>query len=186
MQAALRSAVLYFSMAFLVAGCGVADRVGNRFDDSWAGELFGNQARVRVTVEGSDDLNPDVEGEPLSVVLRIYQLAERTSFVMTSPRQLWQGAEEALGDSLVSQRELIVLPGEQRVDMAMLDPKTQFVGVAAFFRNVVNDEWQVLFDAETLREDGLLSASEGVRLRLVEDRIEVERGSNLLDGDSGS
>lgn len=186
MRAGLRSAVPSFLIAVLLAGCGVADRVGNRFDGSWAGDLFGNQERVRVAVEGSDELNPDVAGEPLSVVLRIYQLSERPPFVMTSPRQLWQNTEEVLGSSLVSQRELIVLPGEQRVDVAMLDPQTQYVGVAAFFRNVVNDEWQVLFDAETLRRDGLLSASEGVRLRLVEDRIEVERGSNLLAGDSGS
>lgn len=164
----------------LLAGCGVADRVGNRFGDTWAGDLFGNQERVRVTIDSDDSVNPDVDGEPLSVVVRIYQLSEQPSFATASPRQLWSEGEDVLGNSLLSQREVTLLPGEQKVDVAALAPNAQFVGVAAFFRNTVSDDWHVVFDAEELRNDGLLSASEGVRLRLVDDRVEVERGHDLL------
>ncbi|WP_110687081.1 type VI secretion system lipoprotein TssJ [Salinicola aestuarinus] len=164
-----------------LAGCGVADRVGNRVDDTWAGDLLGNKERVRVTVDADASVNPGADGEPLSVVVRVYQLTERTAFTTASPRQLWREGEAVLGNALVSEREITLLPGEDKVDVAALDPTTQFVGVAAFFRNTISGEWQALFAATELRNDGLLSASEGVKLELVEDRIVVERGQNLLE-----
>ncbi|WP_251979170.1 type VI secretion system lipoprotein TssJ [Salinicola avicenniae] len=163
-----------------IAGCGVADRVGNRFGDTWAGELFGNQERVRVTVESDAALNPDVEGEPLSVVLRIYQLSELAPFATASPRQLWSDGNAVLGESQLSHRELTLLPAERKVDQAALEPQAQYVGVAAFFRRAGGEAWRVAFSADELRNDGLLGASEGVMLKLAGDTIEVERGDNLL------
>lgn len=167
-------------LLLMLSGCGIADRVGNRFEDTWAGDLFANPERVRVTVMADESVNPNVDGDPLSVVVRIYQLNERSPFAIVSPRQLWRDDEAALGDSLLSRRELTVLPGEQEIDTAALAPRAHFVGIAAFFRNTVSDAWHVLFDAEMLREGGWLGASDGVRLRLVDDRIEVERGEDLL------
>ncbi|MBZ9556816.1 MULTISPECIES: type VI secretion system lipoprotein TssJ [unclassified Modicisalibacter] len=179
-MASLAQKLGFIFLALMLSGCGVADRVGSRFDDTWAGDLFANPERVQVAVEAGDSVNPDVDGDPLSVVVRIYQLTERPPFATASPRQLWRDDEAALGDSLLSRRELTVLPGERAVDTAALAPRAQFVGVAAFFRNTVSGAWHVLFDAEALREGGWLGASDGVRLRLVGDRIEVERGENLL------
>ncbi|WP_110657979.1 type VI secretion system lipoprotein TssJ [Salinicola halimionae] len=164
----------------LLAGCGVADRVGNRLGDTWAGDLLGNQERVRVTIDSDESVNPDADGKPLSVVVRIYQLTEQSSFATASPRQLWSDGESILGNSLLAQREVTLLPGEEKVDTATLKPSAQYVGVAAFFRNTVSDDWHVIFDAEELRNDGLLSASEGVKLHLVGDRVEVVRGHDLL------
>ncbi|SEF73317.1 type VI secretion system protein VasD [Marinobacterium lutimaris] len=170
-----------FLLVATLLGCGVADRVGNRFSDSWVGELVGNEERVRVTVNSDEWLNPGASGEPLSVVVRIYQLSESGAFVSASPRQLWSGADLVLGHGLISEREITVLPGEQKVDVSALALQTQYVGVAAFFRNTgYYGDWHVVFDADELRKDGLLGASEGVRLHLAGDRIEVERGDNLL------
>lgn len=169
-----------FSLACALLGCGVADRVGNRVSDSWVGELVTNQERVRVTVDGDEWLNPSVDGEPLSVVVRIYQLAEQGAFVGASPAQLWSDSEAVLGRGLISQREITVLPGQQKVDVAALDPAVQYVGVAAFFRNTFNSQWHVVFDANELRKDGLLGASEGVRLNLVDDSIRIEEGADFL------
>jgi len=168
------------SLIFALLGCGVADRVGNRFEDTWAGELVGNKEQVRVTINADESLNPDVDGKSLSVVLRIYQLSEIGAFVTANPRQLWNDADRVLGKGLISKREITVLPGQFKVDVAALDPAVQFVGVAAFFRNTLNDDWQVVFDADELRDDGLLGESEGVHLYLVEDHLKVRRGLTFL------
>lgn len=168
------------SLLLALVGCGVADRVGNRFEDTWAGELVGNEERVRVVINADESLNPGADGKPLSVVLRIYQLSERGPFATASPRQLWNDAEGVLGRGLISQREVTLLPGQLKVDLAALDPAAQYVGVAAFFRNTFNNDWQAVFSADQLRTDGLLGASEGVYLHLVEDRMEVTRGQTFL------
>lgn len=168
------------SLALALLGCGVADRVGNRFEDTWAGELVGNEERVRVVIHTEESLNPGFDGKPLSVVLRIYQLSERGPFATASPRQLWNDADRLLGKGLLSQREVTMLPGQFKIDIAALDPAAQFVGVAAFFRNTINNNWQAVFDADELRSDGLLGASEGVYIHLEEDQMEVMRGQTFL------
>ncbi|WP_090133340.1 type VI secretion system lipoprotein TssJ [Kushneria avicenniae] len=173
--------VLMLCMVFLVGGCGVADRVGNRMSDSWAGDLFGNQERVRVVIASDASLNPDTQGEPLSVVVRLYQLGELPPFATAAPDQLWDNPDDVLGEALLSQRELTVLPGDEKIDVAALDEKTRYVGIAAFFRHTQRNVWHVALDADELRRDGLLSASEGIRVRLVDDRIELERGDDLIN-----
>ncbi|MCM2130794.1 type VI secretion system lipoprotein TssJ [Larsenimonas sp. GH3-8] len=173
--------VLIFCAVFLVGGCGVADRVGNRMSNSWAGDLFGNQERVRVVITSDASLNPDVQGEPLSVVVRLYQLGELPPFATAAPDRLWDDAEGVLGDSLISQRELTLLPGAERIDVAPLDERTRYVGIAAFFRHTGGNAWHVALNANELRRDGLISASEGIRVKLAGDRMELERGDDLIN-----
>lgn len=177
----IRGLGIFFLVAAL-GGCGVADRIGGHMKDTWAGELFSNQEIVRVSLDADEQVNPNVDGRPLSVVVRIYQLTEAEPFRTMSPRLLWSDGDTFLGKELLSQREVTVLPGQQDVvDVSALNPQTQFVGVAAFFRNSVDTQWQVLFDADELRNDGLLSSAEGVHLRLSGNQIVVERGNNLID-----
>lgn len=173
-------------LAAALSGCGVADRIGGHMEDTWAGELFSNQEIVRVSASADDALNPNIDGRPLSVVVRIYQLTEEEPFRSISSSLLWSDGDEILGRELLSQREVTILPGQKNViDVSALNPRAQYVGVAAFFRDNVDSNWHVLFDADDLRHDGLLSASEGVHLRLQSNQIVVERGENLLNSSDG-
>lgn len=167
--------------ALAVGGCGVADRMGNQVDGSWAGDmLFSQNPQARVTVSAAETLNPDATGRALSVVVRTYQLGELDPFMQASMAQLWGDDAGALGTALLSKREMTILPGQARRDAAALSPRAQYLGVAVFFRNPEGGEWRVAFDAEALRDDGVLWSSDGVMLRLDGEHIVVERGSDLL------
>ncbi|SPJ33578.1 hypothetical protein KSP9073_01587 [Kushneria phyllosphaerae] len=134
-----------------------------------------------MVIDSDTSLNPDAQGEPLSVVVRLYQLEALPPFATAAPDQLWRDADDALGSALISQRELTLLPNDEKIDVAALDQKTRYVGIAAFFRHTEQNVWHVALDADELRRDGLLSASDGIRIRLVNDRIELERGDDLIN-----
>lgn len=75
------------------------------------------------------------------------------------------------GDSLLDEREVVVLPGSTQVDVAPMSPGTRYVAVVAFFRQVEGEDWRLVFDAEAMRKDGILTSPQGVVLTLDGNRI---------------
>ncbi|MBR9771386.1 MAG: type VI secretion system lipoprotein TssJ [Gammaproteobacteria bacterium] len=154
-----------------LAGCGVSDRLGKQMDGTVGDILFDQQERVIVAFKGDESLNLDAEGNPLSVVVRIYQLDALTAFNAANSEALWASASDSLGDSLLGEREVVVLPGRTQVEVAPMAPGTRYVAVVAFFRQIEGEGWRLVFDAEAMRKDGILTSPDGVVLTLEGSRI---------------
>ncbi|MFQ3788487.1 type VI secretion system lipoprotein TssJ [Halomonas sp. A29] len=178
--------VLLLVTASLLGGCGVGGRIGNQFDGTVGDILFNRDERVTVALEGDERLNPDAEDSSLSVVVRIYQLSSLTTFSAAAPGELWHDAGAALGDALISEREVVVLPGGQVVDSAPMAQPTAYVAVVAFFRQMPDERWRLVFDAAAMRKDGILTSPGGVRVSLVDNRIEPARRSAKLIASTGN
>src|SRR5690348_17675021 len=104
-------------MMTVLSACGVTDRVGKRVDDTWAGDmLFQDNEKVILTSDGGNQLNPDASGKPLSVVLRVYQLTSLERFASVDADSLWADPQKALGNTLIENREITLLPGMGQVD----------------------------------------------------------------------
>lgn len=164
-----------------LVGCGVTDRIGKRMDDSWAADMLSDREQVILTADGGNQLNPDPDGQPLSVVLRVYQLTDLARFASTDADTLWDAPDKALGNTLVNARELILLPGIGTVERWPLEQQAGYVGVAAFFRDDHDAQWKVAFDAESLRKDGIWFSSDGLRILVDHSRIEAMRGKDILN-----
>nr|WP_300308099.1 type VI secretion system lipoprotein TssJ [Halomonas sp.] len=163
----------------LLSGCGVGGRIGNQMDGTVGDVLFGKNERVIVALDADEELNPDAEGNPLSVVVRIYQLDSLTAFNAASADELWRSGKDSLGESLLAERETVMLPGKQVTDSAPMNPDTKYVGVAAFFRQVPDQRWRLVFDAAEMRKDGILTSPDGVALHLANDYIEPADDDSL-------
>ena len=50
-------------------------------------------------------------------------------------------------------------------------PGTRYVAVVAFFRQIEGEGWRLVFDAEAMRKDGILTSPDGVVLTLEGSRI---------------
>lgn len=172
--------------ALLVSGCGVSGRLGKQLDGTVGDILFSQHERVSVTLNGGERLNPDAEGNSLSVVVRVYQLDSLNAFSTASAAELWQGAGDILGDALLSEREIIVLPGGQTRDSAPMAQQVSYVAVVAFFRQMPDERWRLVFDAAAMRKDGILTSSGGIALNLVDSHIEPagEGSAKLLAADN--
>ncbi|WP_417329782.1 type VI secretion system lipoprotein TssJ [Halomonas cupida] len=177
----LWSLLLVAILSSLLAGCGISGRVGKQFDGTVGDILFDQNEKVVVTLEGDEYLNPDADDNPLSVVVRIYQLDSLTAFNAASPQLLWQDSGEALGDSLLSEREVVMLPQGEVVDSAPMAVETRYIAVAAFFRQVPDNRWRLVFDAAEMRKDGILTSPDGVTVHLAGHHIEaVDDSAELL------
>ena len=98
------------ALLLTLAGCGVTDRIGKRMEDSWAADMLADSEKVILTSDGGNQLNPDAEGKPLSVVMRVYQLTDLERFAATDAETLWDTPQKALGNTLVEAREITLLP----------------------------------------------------------------------------
>ncbi|MFJ4065663.1 type VI secretion system lipoprotein TssJ [Pseudomonas sp. NPDC089996] len=169
------------ALLLALAGCGVTDRIGKRMDDSWAADMLADSEKVILTSDGGNQLNPDVEGKPLSVVMRVYQLTDLERFAATDAETLWDAPDKALGSTLVEAREITLLPGIGQIDQWPLAKSARYVGVAAFFRDEQDARWKVAFDADSLRKDGIWFSSDGLRVLVDKTEISATRGVDILN-----
>lgn len=165
--------VMVAILSSLLAGCGVSGRIGKQLDGTVGDVLFNQNEKVVVTFEGDEHLNPDADGNSLSVVTRIYQLNSLTAFNSASPQLLWQDPSEALGDSLLSEREVVLLPEREETDTAPMATETRYIAVVAFFRQVPDNRWRLVFDAAAMRKDGILTSPDGVTVHLADHYMEA-------------
>lgn len=114
---------------------------------------------VSYEVRASADavINRDVAGQPLSVVVRLYQLKQAKEFsaltfdLATSNRT----DAELFGDSLIQRSELLLVPGTTHISSQGISPDAKFLGVVAFFRKPDTHYWRYLIDANQVRSKGL-------------------------------
>lgn len=171
---------LLLCSSLLLGGCGISSRLGQKMDGTVGDILFTQDEKVTFTLDADESLNPDADDGSLSVVVRIYQLDAREAFASASTDSLWEHADKVLGDALLDTREVVMVPGGHLVDEAPLQAQTRFVAVAAYFRQTPDARWRVLFDADAMRKDGLLTSPDGVSLQLVDHYITVAPDSEAL------
>lgn len=168
-----------------LAGCGVGARMGKQVDDTWAGDmLFKNGDKVVLTTDGGNDLNPDAQGKPLSVVVRIYQLTTLDRFASVDADSLWDAPSKALGNTLLDSQELVLLPGMGQVNRWPLLSAANYVGIAAFFRDSHDSHWKSAFTANAWRKDGLWFSTKGSRVLIDNNHILAVGGGDLLTPDT--
>ncbi len=168
-------------MASALGACGITDRVGKRVDDTWAGDmLFSSDEKVVLIIDGGNQLNPDVTGTPLSVVARVYQLTSLDRFIASDADTLLDHPEQALGETVLDTREIVVLPGIGNVQGWPLAKQARYVAVAAFFRDESGGRWKMAFNADAFRKDGIFFSPEGGRVLLNLNQITAERGQDVL------
>lgn len=113
--------------------------------------------KFAVKSEADGNLNRDTGGKSLSVVVRIYQLRDTKEFQKLTFDTLASGRPESelLGNELLSVSDLILVPGTEISATEPLIDNTKHVGIVAFFRKPDGHYWRYLFDAETVRKEGL-------------------------------
>lgn len=95
-------------------------------------------ASFTLHVQGTSDINPDDDGRPSPVWLRIYELRGDTAFQSADFLALFDNDKQALAGELISQGRYSVNPG-QGMDIVMkADPDTRVVAVLAEFRDYRN------------------------------------------------
>jgi type VI secretion system protein VasD len=110
-------------------------------------------------IRGNADpvINRDIMGNPLSVVVRLYQLKQSKEFNQLTFDLVSSNRSDAelFGDSLLKRSEIVLVPGTSHSSTETLLADTKYLGVVAFFRRPDAHYWRFLIDADQIRKKGL-------------------------------
>lgn len=131
-----------------------------------------------INAEGDQVLNRDVNGQSLSVVIRLYQLRDANEFSKLTFDTLIIGHPETelLGPSLISKTDLVLVPGGTYAAPVKLLDETRYLGIVGLFRKPDPHLWRQLVD--TLDAKGNRIA--GVSFRAKDCYIEITGEGQLL------
>jgi type VI secretion system protein VasD len=121
------------------------------------------KVKAAMTLSASDDTNPDSNGRPSPVVVRVYQLKTDAAFTAAEFFSLFDDEQKVLGAELISRDEFLLAPAERKTIDVALSGQTRYVGAIAAFRDIRNSQWRVLVPTP---RNGLTIAVERARIVL--------------------
>jgi len=117
------------------------------------------------------DVNPDADGRPSPIVVRLYQLKEEGAFNSANYFALTDKEQATLGPSLDSREEYVLKPGETRELVLKIPPEARYLGAVAAYRDLNNSKWKALSPAP---ETSLLDFMHKHKLIVTVGRAEVK------------
>ncbi|AHL74122.1 type VI secretion protein [Stutzerimonas stutzeri] len=104
--------------------------------------------KLDLSLQGSDRLNPDLNGRPSPIVIRLIELKHPVAFENADFFSLYQRPKESLSPDLVIQEEMELRPGEQRDLKLFVQEGSRYVGVLAAYRDLPESNWRFVIPLE--------------------------------------
>lgn len=103
---------------------------------------YSDTTKLDLSLTGSEKLNPDINGRPSPIVLRLIELKHPVSFENADFFSLYQRPKDALSPDLVTLEELELRPGESRELKLSVQDGSRYVGVLAAYRDLPESSWR--------------------------------------------
>lgn len=100
--------------------------------------------KVNAKILASFEINPDAEGRPSPLVVRMYELKANNSFEQADFFKLYDEEAATLGGDLLTREEIEISPGEGREVEHKAHEDAHFFGVIAAFRNLQQSHWRAI------------------------------------------
>ncbi len=100
--------------------------------------------KAPMTITVASDANPDRNGRPSQVVLRIYQLRTDAAFTAADLLPLYDEEKRVLGPELISRDEFVLQPSDMRTIDVAVAGETRFIGAIVPFRDDRNAMWRAI------------------------------------------
>ncbi|KPC36377.1 VasD [Pseudomonas syringae pv. cilantro] len=103
---------------------------------------YSTQTRLDISLGADHQLNPDLNGRPSPIVLKLLELKRPVTFGNMDFFSLYQRADQVLGDDLVATEEFELRPGEVLELKLRLAEGSHYIGVLAAYRNLPQTQWR--------------------------------------------
>ncbi|WP_415055504.1 type VI secretion system lipoprotein TssJ [Halopseudomonas sp.] len=126
---------------------------------------YSDLTKLDLTLEGSSQLNPDLNDRPSPIVLHLMELKHPVAFENADFFTLYQRPREALSPDLIAVEELELRPGEKRELKLAVQEGSRYVAVLAAYRNLPDTNWRFIIPLEEkgLNQIKLRLDAEGIR-----------------------
>ncbi len=99
---------------------------------------------VDLNIISDASVNPDANNKASPVLLRIYELKEKSNFANADFFALFDKEQATLAGDLVHKQEILLTPNENTILKIEPDRDTKLIGFFAAFRNLDNAQWRAL------------------------------------------
>lgn len=99
-------------------------------------------AKLTLTMQGSKDQNPDIDGKPAPIAVRIYQLTAIGKFESSDVYALTEHEQATLAADDAGSQQFFIAPSESRTLEFELKPQVQAIGVVALYRDIDHAKWR--------------------------------------------
>lgn len=103
---------------------------------------YSHLTKLNLKLTASDQLNPDLNGRPSPIVVRLYELKHPVSYENADFFSLYERAKESLAPDMVSSEELELRPGETVELKLSVEEGSRYVGVLAAYRDLADTQWR--------------------------------------------
>lgn len=168
MTKTLRVAVLCVTTLFALGSLGGCAAVGAQLVGSAVGlalEATGvlkkdgkeKQYELPIRFFAGEQLNTTSSGKSLSLVIKIYTLRSTERFKALSISQITtpESEKEALGEDLISVREITLIPGKSYEIILKVPDDGLAIGVAGLYRAPYENRWKLAFDTKKSTDSGI-------------------------------
>lgn len=104
----------------------------------------GDATQASVTISVTSVVNPDIDGAPQPVVLRLYYLRSEQPFAGADYSAIYSNESATLSASLIQREEYVLAPGQTQTLILPWPPGARYIGALAAFREPRKSQWRSL------------------------------------------
>lgn len=123
----------------------------------------------------SDSLNPDLDGRPSPVVVKVYELASRTRFINQDFFVLYDAPASVLGVDLLKTEELEFQPGENFEFKMSLSPAARYVAMVVAYRDIEKARWKAIVEVDPTDYENLYVYMDELAVYIREHDLDINR-----------
>jgi|CXWL01.1.fsa_nt_gi type VI secretion system protein VasD len=109
------------------------------------------QTIIDTQITASCQVNPDVNGRPSPIVVRIYELKSMGKFEEADFYKLFDDYASLLSSDLLASEQFNLHPGDTKVIRHVVSPETKFVAITAAYRDLNKAVWRNSIPIETAK-----------------------------------
>jgi len=129
---------------------------------------------LTISINSAADLNPDSDGRPSPIVLRIYELSDIKSFKEKDFFDIFDNDKESLAESLLKINEFELNPNESRKLDIRLNSSTKYMGFLAAYRDIDSAKWREIAALTSKKPSGIpIYGTRGFTVDLNKNKIVV-------------
>jgi type VI secretion system protein VasD len=162
----IRLSATLVAASVLLSACGAWQAVSDSTSSAYHAVFYKQVKVLNVDLTARAALNPDEAKRPTSVAVRVYQLRDRKRFDQASYDELLKNDRTILAEDLQASIATVVNPGASASVSQPIQSGTEYVGIAAFYRDPdANGSWRRVVPKK------LLSADAPLKLELVDREL---------------
>ncbi|MCP3850638.1 MAG: type VI secretion system lipoprotein TssJ [Gammaproteobacteria bacterium] len=128
-----------------IASCTSTEVLREVFDPK---NLLSEKTKLDLKVKSSHDLNPDKNGRPSPVVVRLYSLVSPSNFENADFISLYQNEQEILGSDFLRREERNFEPSGQFKAQLEFTEKANFIGIMVAYQDIEQAKWRLVLPLE--------------------------------------